>query len=258
MKVRFKIAIVILVGLMMLGETSAQVDSARINQLDEVLVTGTRYETDVRHLPMTVSVVRREKIEQSHVSSLLPLLTEQVPGLFVTSRGVMGYGVSGGASGGISLRGLGGNSARLMVLIDGHPQYMGLMGHPISDAYQSMMAERVEVLKGPASVIYGSNAMGGVVNIVTRKMLEDGALTQINLGAGSYGSFQSEINNRLRKGRFTSIASVSYNRTDGHRENMGFNQYSGYLKMIYECSEYWKINADVNLMQFMIYLIKIK
>lgn len=250
MKVRFKIAIVILVGLMMLGETSAQVDSARINQLDEVLVTGTRYETDVRHLPMTVSVVRREKIEQSHVSSLLPLLTEQVPGLFVTSRGVMGYGVSGGASGGMSLRGLGGNSARLMVLIDGHPQYMGLMGHPISDAYQSMMAERVEVLKGPASVIYGSNAMGGVVNIVTRKMLEDGALTQINLGAGSYGSFQSEINNRLRKGRFTSIASVSYNRTDGHRENMGFNQYSGYLKMNYECSEYWKINADVNLMQF--------
>lgn len=45
---------------------------------------------------------------------------------------------------------------------------MGLMGHPIADAYQSLMAERVEVLRGPASVLYGSNAMGGVVNIVTR------------------------------------------------------------------------------------------
>ena len=51
---------------------------------------------------------------------------------------------------------------------------MGLMGHPIADAYQTMMAERVEVLRGPASVLYGSNAMGGVINIVTRKMQEDG------------------------------------------------------------------------------------
>lgn len=89
----------------------------------------------------------------------------------------MGYGVSTGAAGGMSLRGIGagvnaagGPTTSLLVLIDGHPQYMGLMGHPIADAYQSMMAERVEVLRGPASVLYGSNAMGGVINIVTRKM----------------------------------------------------------------------------------------
>ncbi|MBQ8442814.1 MAG: TonB-dependent receptor plug domain-containing protein, partial [Bacteroides sp.] len=126
------------------GELAAQIDTTRVNQLEEVVVTGARYETDVRHLPMTVSVIEREKIEQSHEPSLLPLLTEQVPGMFVTSRGVMGYGVSGGAAGGMSLRGLGGGSARLMVLIDGHPQYMGLMGHPIADSYQGMMAERVE------------------------------------------------------------------------------------------------------------------
>ena len=70
---------------------------------------------------------------------MLPLLTEQVPGLFTTSRGIMGYGVSTGAAGGMSLRGIGGSpTAGLLVLIDGHPQYMGLMGHPIADAYQSM------------------------------------------------------------------------------------------------------------------------
>ena len=72
---------------------------------------------------------------------MLPLLTEQVPGLFTTSRGIMGYGVSTGAAGGMSLRGIGGSpTAGLLVLIDGHPQYMGLMGHPIADAYQSMLA----------------------------------------------------------------------------------------------------------------------
>lgn len=138
----------------------------RIHQIGEVVVTGTRNRTDIRHLPMTVSVVGRGTIERTMQPSLLPVLTEQVPGLFTTARGVMGYGVSGGAAGGISLRGLSGGSARMMVLIDGHPQYSGIFGHPIADAYQTMLADRVEVLRGPASVLYGSNAMGGVVNIV--------------------------------------------------------------------------------------------
>jgi iron complex outermembrane receptor protein len=108
---------------------------SRKYELEQVVVTGTRTETDVRHLSQTVSVVNRPMIENRMQPSLLPMLSEQVPGLFITSRGVMGYGVSNGAAGGISLRGLSGGSARVMVLIDGHPQYAGIFGHPISDAY---------------------------------------------------------------------------------------------------------------------------
>lgn len=122
--------------------------------IEEVVVTGTRQQTDVRHLSQTISVINRNAIEKSMQPSLLPVLTEQVPGLFTTSRGIMGFGVSDGAAGSISLRGLNGSSARLMVLIDGHPQYAGIFGHPISDAYQTLLAERVEVLRGPASVLY--------------------------------------------------------------------------------------------------------
>ena len=191
--------------------------SARNFSLDEVVVTGTRNETDVRHLSQTVSVIPRLSIEESQQSSLLPVLTEQIPGLFTTSRGIMGYGVSNGAAGGISLRGLSGGNARLMVLIDGHPQYAGIFGHPISDAYQTLLADKVEVLRGPASVLYGSNAMGGVINIVTRKMHEDGVRTDIRAGYGSYNTLETELTNRIRKGRFSSVISGSYNRTDGHR-----------------------------------------
>ena len=224
--------------------------------IGEVVVTGTRNETDVRHLPMTVSVVNREQIEYRNDPSLLPLLTEYIPGLFTTSRGLMGYGVSGGAAGGMSLRGIGGvpqeglPTTGMLVLIDGHPQYMGLMGHPISDAYQSLLAERVEVLRGPASVLYGSNAMGGVINIVTRKMQQDGIRTHVNVGYGSYNTLQSEVTNRIRKGRFTSIVSGSYNRTDGHRKDMEFEQYGGYAKFGYEISDAWNVWADVNLTHF--------
>lgn len=218
--------------------------------LSEVVVTGTRNETDIRHLPMTVSVVDRPLIEYSNVPSLLPVLTEQVPGLFITSRGIMGYGVSGGAAGTISMRGLSGGSGQVMVLIDGHPQYMGMFGHPISDAYQSLMAERVEVLRGPASVLYGSNAMGGVLNIVTRMMEQDGVRTDINAGYGSWNTVQTELTNRVRYKGFSSIVSASYNRTDGHRADMGFEQYGEYAKLGYEISGHWRVRADVNVTHF--------
>lgn len=228
-------------------------DSLSIRQarpIKEIVVTGTRNETDVRHLSQTVSVVSRTQIEQSLQPSLLPLLSEQVPGLFVTARGTMGYGVSNGAAGSISLRGLSGGSGRLMVLIDGHPQYAGIFGHPISDAYQSFLAERVEVLRGPASVLYGSNAMGGVVNIVTRQMRQDGIQTDVHAGYGSYNTTETELTNRIRKGRFSSIISGSYNRTDGHRADMEFEQYGGYAKLGYEVTRNWNLRADINLTHF--------
>lgn len=222
----------------------------RNHTLEEVVVTGTRNETDIRHLSQTVSVVNRTTIERSLQPSLLPVLTEQVPGLFTTSRSVMGYGVSNGAAGGISLRGLSGGNARMMVLIDGHPQYAGIFGHPISDAYQTLLADRVEVLRGPASVLYGSNAMGGVINIVTRKMQKDGIRTDLHAGYGSYNTLETELTNRIRKGRFSSVISGSYNRTDGHRDNMEFEQYGGYAKLGYEVSTYWNAYADVNVTHF--------
>lgn len=236
------------------GKDSTKV--ARSYAINEVVVTGTRSETDVRHLPMTVSVVGRPQLEASQQTSVLPVLNSQVPGFFSTSRGVMGYGVATGASGQMSLRGIGGPAQAglpttgLLVLIDGHPQYMGLMGHPIADAYQTMIAERVEVLRGPASVLYGSNAMGGVINIVTRKMQEDGIRTNINIGAGSYGSIQTEATNRIRKGRFSSTVTASYNRTDGHRADMAFEQYGGYAKLGYDFTDNWKVWGDVNVTRF--------
>lgn len=235
------------------GNDVYEMDSTAVgwrDTLSEVVVTGTRNETDVRHLPMTVSVVDRPVIEYSNVPSLLPVLTEQVPGFFTTSRGIMGYGVSDGAAGTISIRGLSGGSGQVMVLIDGHPQYMGMFGHPISDAYQSLMAERVEVLRGPASVLYGSNAMGGVVNIVTRRMQQDGVRTDINAGYGSWNTVQTELTNRVRYKGFSSIVSASYNRTDGHRTDMGFEQYGGYAKLGYDFSPHWRVRADVNVTHF--------
>lgn len=231
------------------GQVHAQRDTTA-HTLDNVVVTGTRNVTDIRHLPMTISVVNRDKLTENQRVNVLPTLSEQVPGLFVTARSMMGYAVSDGAAGGISLRGLGSGAGRMMVLIDGHPQYQGIFGHSISDSYQTMMTDRVEVLRGPASMLYGSNAMGGVVNIVTRSMRDDGVKTDINLGAGSYGTFQGEFTNRIRSGKFYSVVAGQYGRSDNNRPSMGFEQYGGYAKLGYDFSPHWTAYADVNVTHF--------
>ena len=231
----------------------AKVSAEIINDslsLQEVVVTGTRNATDVRHLPMTVTVIGRETLTEQHQPSVLPTVMQQVPGLFVTSRSMMGYGVSTGAAGGINLRGITGGVGQLLVLIDGHPQYNGVYGHPISDSFQTLMADRVEVLRGPASVLYGSNAMGGVLNIVTRSIREDGVKSSVNLGAGSYGTVQAEASNQVRSGKFSSTVSAQYGRTDNHRPRMGFEQYGGYLKLGYDITEHWNAYADADITHF--------
>lgn len=239
---------------MMLVASTSGIHAIEVNDslhLQEVVVTGTRSATDTRYLPQTVTVIERDLLTNQYQTNILPTVVQQVPGLFVTSRSVLGYGVSGGAAGGINMRGIAGGSGQMMVLIDGHPQYQGIYGHPISDSYQTLMAERVEVLRGPASMLYGSNAMGGVINIVTRRPVGGNSVhTNINVGAGSYGTLQAEVANLIRSGKFSSTIAAQYGRTDNHRPRMGFEQYGGYLKLGYDFNNHWNAYVDANITHF--------
>ena len=242
----------VVMGAMLSAPLMVQADST-VNdsiRLGEIVVTGTRNSTDIRHLPQTITVVQRQTLTENQRTSILPTLMEQVPGLMVTGRGMMGYGVSTGGSGGMMLRGISSGAGQMMVLIDGHPQYNGIYGHAISDAYQTMMAERVEVLRGPASLLYGSNAMGGVVNIVTRSMESSGSKAYINLGAGWWGTLQGEAGYSLRRGKWRLTASGQYSRSDNHRPNMGFEQYGGFAKLQYDINRHWSVFADADLTHF--------
>lgn len=229
------------------NDAKAQSDSLT---LGEVVVTGTRSTSDVRHLPQTVSVIGRGQLTEHQRINILPTLVEQVPGLMTTSRGMLGYGISTGGTGGMMLRGISSAAGQVMILIDGHPQYNGIYGHSISDTYQTMMADRVEVLRGPASLLYGSNAMGGVINIVTRGMKEDGVRTNVRLGTGSWGTLEAEATNQARIGKFTSTIAGQYSRTDNHRPNMGFEQFGGYAKLGYAFSNRWDAFATADISHF--------
>lgn len=236
-------------GVILLTATGMQ--RASLNdtiRLDEVIVTGTMPKVNLRNLPMSISVISGKQIDERMQPSLLPLLTEEVPGLFISQRGVMGYGVANGAAGGMSIRGIGGApTSGVLVLIDGHPQYMGLMGHPLADSYQSMMTERVEVVRGPASVLYGSNAMGGVINIITKKQKTEGSHQSAQISYGSYNTLSVEVMNGWKKEKLHLVGNIGYNRSDGHRENMDFEQLNGYAKAGYDFTRNWSSFIDLNL-----------
>ena len=219
-------------------------------ELQGVIVTGTWQETRQNSMSQTVTVLEREDISRHHRSNILPTLTEQVPGMFVTGRGMMGYGVSTGGAGGMMLRGISSSAGQVMVLVDGHPLYNGIYGHSIADVCQTMAAERVEVQRGSSSLFYGSNAMGGVVNIVTRNMDKEGSETEINAGAGSWGTVEGELVNRTKKGKFSGTVAANYGRSDNHRPEMGFRQYGGYMKLGYSFAPHWKVYSVANVTHF--------
>ena len=221
--------------------------SLRTIEIGEVVVTGSRVPIPRDVLPVPISVVHRSTIEQSEETSLLPVLMQQVPGLYVTSRGMAGYGVSGGAAGGINMRGFSGGSGQVLMLIDGHPQYAAIYGHPVADAYIASDAQRVEVSRGASSILYGASAMGGAINIITRQAAEDGNKLSARLMGGSYGTQRYSLTDTYRSGRFTGVFSGNYERTDGHRPNSDFNMWTGFVKLGYELAEKWKATGNVNI-----------
>lgn len=226
-------------------------DTLKTETLHEIVVTGSKAAVAKNYVPFNVTVVNREQINNSSESALLPVLSENVPGLFVTERGVTGFGVSTGSAGAVSMRGLSGSpNNRVLVLINGSPQFMGIFGHPLPDAYVASDVEKVEVMHGTGSVLYGTNAMGGVINILTRTQLKDGYSVNARVLYGSFNTQKYMLNIGYRKKGFSMMASVNKDKTDGHRPASDFDITNGYLKLNYRFSNHFNIGAESNVAKF--------
>ena len=227
--------------------TPLEVDS--IIQLNSVVVSANKIEVNRNSVPLTISVINQQQIENSSESALLPVLSEQVPGLFVTEKGITGFGVSTGAAGTINIRGVGSGN-KVLVLFDGQPQWAGLFGHSLPDTYVASDVEKVEVIRGPGSLLYGSNAMGGVINIITRRHHQQGRRTQARVMYGSYNTQKYMVNNGYNIGNFSSYVSINHDRTDGHRENSDFWITNGFANLGYRFNDTYKLTGDVSLAKY--------
>lgn len=215
--------------------------------LSGVTVTGT-HKSDVALTPMDVSIVSSTQINKSTESSLLPVLVNQVPGMFVSERGFEGYGVSGGAAGSVSIRGVGGGN-KVLFMVDGMPQFAGIFGHALPDTYVANGVERVEVVKGPSSLLYGSNAMGGSVNIITKDQKEDGVSGRARAMFGSFSTQKFNLATGVRKGGFSAYAGGQVDRSNGYRKGSEFWLANEYLNAQYRFNPHWRVGANADMTQ---------
>ena len=236
-----------MIGMQMLAQTTTK-DSV---QLDEVVVTGSKVEISRKVVPISVSQISKQEIENTGNINVLTTLNNYVPGIFVTQRNVLGFGVSTGGSGGMTLRGIGGApNTEILVLIDGHPQYQGIFGHPLPDAYVASDVAKVEIIRGPGSFLYGSNAMGGVINIITRKNNKEGISGSVGGAYGMYNTQKYYGAIGYKKNKVSILASANHDYTDGTRANTDFSIMNGLVKAGYAFDEHFNLTIDASVAKF--------
>ena len=215
--------------------------------LKEVVVTAP-LKTNPELIPLNVTQVTASEIETSGETSLLPVLVSKVPGLFVTERGFAGYGVSGGSAGEVNIRGVG-QGNKVLFMIDGQPQWAGVFGHSLSDTYVANGVERVEVVKGPSSLLYGSNAMGGSINLVTRTQNSDGLTGRARAMFGSFNTQKFALSSGYKKDRFSATLSGQLDRSNGNRAGSAFWLANEFVQLKYAASNHWSLAGMLDMTQ---------
>jgi len=188
-------------------------DTLGVYWLDEIVVTATRTPRAVKDLSATVSVITEEEIDAQNANSA-PDLLMTLPGVFVEKTGSFGRSD-------IDIRGVGDRGRKVMILVDGRPVKMGLFGCTITHSLPLNNVERIEVVRGPASVLYGSDALGGVINILTKKA-EGGFLSDLRLAYGSHNTRQGRVRHGGKIDRFDYFLTGDYRDSDGHLENSAY------------------------------------
>jgi vitamin B12 transporter len=193
-----------------LGSVSAAEPQKSV-ELTERVITATRTETERWRTASSVTVIDRKKIDEQQLK-LLPDALRQVPGLVIADRGTPGSTV------GIFLRGT--NSDQTLVVIDGRPVPGNLAGLYNIETMALDNVERIEVLSGPASSLYGGKTLGGVINIITRS---GKGLTKpesaLSWEGGSFGFSRETLGTRGSAGIYDWSVELSRTDTQGYRIN---------------------------------------
>lgn len=192
--------------------------------LGEIVFSAEFGETTLEETGATVSVVTREELEATGETRVIDYIA-RLPGVDVRSRGPVGGLTS------VTIRGAGQNYVR--VLVDGI-DVSDLSGPQAAFDFGSLTTSdisRIELLRGGQSAIYGSEAIGGVINITTLRAEEEGVSQFANVEGGSYGTFRGSYGVAADLGAFDYAFTLSHTRTNGFSaadENLGNTEADGF------------------------------
>lgn len=185
-------------------------------------------------------VARAVEIERTGARTVLDAVDRLLPGAHVTRRGVMGYGIASGGTGVVTVRGVGNTpNTGVLIVVDDRPDYMGLMGHPLPDFYSLTDAAAVRVIQGPASVLYGSNAMGGVIEVQPSDP-GLGRHTELLTSLGSFWTGQHRLRHGQGFARGFYQLTAGLEHTSGHRPSADFRNRDATLALGRDLGERWK------------------
>lgn len=173
---------------------------------DTVVVTATRQQQRADEVLSSVEVIDRLQIERSGQSTLVELLSAQ-PGLRVAANG------GAGANASVFIRGA--ESRHTLVLIDGVRVGSATNGQAALEAIPLAIVERIEILRGSASVLYGSQAMGGVIQVFTRQGRQ-GVHPEVTVGYGTHDTLNASASVSGGQERLRYSLTVGHDRTDGY------------------------------------------
>ncbi|MGY8848733.1 MAG: TonB-dependent vitamin B12 receptor [Burkholderiales bacterium] len=205
---RYHFPVVVVLYLSLVGVALAGNDEQR----KTVIVTATRTAQTADEVLSSVTVISREDIERRQARSVEDLL-RGTQGISITNNGGPGKNTS------VFMRGT--ESDHILVLIDGVRAGSATSGGAAYGNIPIEQIERIEIVRGPRSSLYGSEAIGGVIQIFTRKGGKEGFTPSFSIGGGSYGTFNGSagLSGRSKRGWF--------NMNISGKNTNGFNSCSG-------------------------------
>lgn len=209
-----------------------------------MVVTANRVEQPASTVLAPVMVIERAEIEARQVQSL-PDLLKTLPGVQITTLGGRGHVSS------LFIRGT--NSNHSLVLMNGRPVAAMVAGTPDLSQIPLDNIERIEYIRGPRAAVYGANAIGGVINLISKTSAKNGSETHLKGGVGSHGYGQGQVRTVQALDEQTDMnLLVGYERTDGfdvvagaqQPDRDGFDSLNGQFGLNHAFNDAW--SADFN------------
>ena len=222
---------------------------------EDIVITASRREQTANLAPASVGVITADEIKNKGITTFDQAI-EAAPGVQMTrSSGSNVQAVSIRGSSEVAGAGVGN---RVLLLIDGRPALSPESGGALWNLVPTNSIERVEVVKGAYSSLYGSNAMGGVINVITKKPVLK-PYTKVHAEYGFYNPAPSytgydkigdyntlEFSHSRKIDNFSFLIDAGRKSNDGHRASTGFQMYNIYGKGIYNFSNNRNIQISAN------------
>ncbi|OEU82957.1 MAG: hypothetical protein BA865_01385 [Desulfobacterales bacterium S5133MH4] len=205
---------------MLYAQDTGQADERQENpprfELEEIVVTATRIEEPIKNIPRNVTVIRSKDIEQAPSNNVVDLLARESG---ISLRNYFGNDKWAG----VDIRGMGDTFvSNVIVMVDGIKLNPPDMAGPDLSSIPLDQIERIEIVRGAGSVIYGDGAVGGVINIITKKG-EKGPESRLYASCGSYDTFDGRASYGGQIKNLSLNLNADYYNSEGYRDN-------GYLR----------------------------